>query len=45
LVQAGWVRYEIEVRSFPTIGPAYPVSLEGGGYPRWRADGRELSGV
>jgi Tol biopolymer transport system component len=35
-------RYEVEVRSFPKIGPAYPVSLEGGGYPRWRADGRGL---
>jgi eukaryotic-like serine/threonine-protein kinase len=34
-------RFEVEVRSFPT-GPAHPVSTEGGGYPRWRADGREL---
>jgi hypothetical protein len=30
------------VRSFPESGPAYPVSVDGGGYPRWRADGREL---
>jgi Tol biopolymer transport system component/tRNA A-37 threonylcarbamoyl transferase component Bud32 len=35
-------RFEIEVRSFPTPGPRHPVSLEGGGHPRWRADGREL---
>jgi WD40-like Beta Propeller Repeat len=35
-------RFEGEVRSFPQNGPTYPVSFEGGGYPRWRADGREL---
>jgi Tol biopolymer transport system component len=35
-------RFEIEVRSFPVPGPRYVVSLEGGGYPRWRADGKEL---
>jgi Tol biopolymer transport system component len=35
-------RFEIEVRGFPAAGARYPVSLEGGGYPRWRADGREL---
>jgi Tol biopolymer transport system component len=35
-------RFEIEVRSFPTPGPAFAVSTEGGGFPRWRADGREL---
>jgi eukaryotic-like serine/threonine-protein kinase len=35
-------RFEIEVRAFPQPGPAYPVSTEGGGYPRWRSDGREL---
>ena len=35
-------RFEIEVSSFPEIGRRYPVSIEGGGYPRWRADGREL---
>jgi hypothetical protein len=34
--------FEIEVRSFPVPGARYPVSIEGGGYPRWRADGREL---
>ena len=28
--------------SFPEPGRRYPVSVEGGGYPRWRADGREL---
>ena len=35
-------RFEIEVRSFPSLGSASPVSIAGGGYPRWRADGREL---
>ena len=35
-------RFEVEVRTFPTTGPAHPVSTQGGGYPRWRADGREL---
>ncbi len=35
-------RIEIEVRSFPDPGQAYLVSLEGGGHPRWRDDGREL---
>ena len=27
---------------FPEGGTRYPVSVDGGGYPRWRADGREL---
>ena len=35
-------RYEIEVSRFPEPGQRYPVSVDGGGYPRWRADGREL---
>ena len=35
-------RFEVEVRSFPVPGARLPVSLQGGGYPRWRADGREL---
>ncbi len=35
-------RFEIEVSSFPTPGRRYQVSTEGGGFPRWRADGREL---
>jgi eukaryotic-like serine/threonine-protein kinase len=35
-------RFEIEVSSFPEAGQRYPVSVDGGGYPRWRADGREL---
>jgi hypothetical protein len=35
-------RFEVEVRSFPIPSARHPVSLEGGGYPRWRADGREL---
>ena len=35
-------RFEVEVRGFPVPGARYPISLEGGGYPKWRADGREL---
>jgi len=35
-------RFEVEVRSFPAPGARHPVSLEGGEFPRWRADGREL---
>ena len=35
-------RFEVEVRSFPVPGAKHPISLEGGGYPRWRADGLEL---
>jgi hypothetical protein len=35
-------RFEVEVRSYPVPGAPYPVSVDGGGYPRWRADGREL---
>jgi Tol biopolymer transport system component len=35
-------RFEVEVRSFPVPGARHPISLEGGSYPRWRADGREL---
>jgi eukaryotic-like serine/threonine-protein kinase len=35
-------RFEIEVTSFPEPGRRYPVSVGGGGSPRWRADGREV---
>ena len=28
--------------SFPVPGPRHLVTVDGGGYPRWRADGREL---
>jgi Tol biopolymer transport system component len=35
-------RFEVEVARFPEIGARYQVSVDGGGYPRWRADGREL---
>ena len=35
-------RPEIEVTSFPVPGPRYLVTVDGGGYPRWRADGGEL---
>src|SRR5262249_44414320 len=32
---------EIYVQSFPKPGVKYRVSTEGGGFPVWRADGRE----
>ena len=35
-------RFEVEVTSFPVPGPRHLVTVDGGGYPRWRADGREL---
>ena len=35
-------RFEIEVQSFAQPGQRHQVSTTGGGYPRWRADGREL---
>jgi hypothetical protein len=35
-------RPQIEVTTFAIRGPRYPVSTDGRGYPRWRADGREL---
>jgi Tol biopolymer transport system component len=35
-------RFEIEVSSLPDTRQRYPVSADGGGFPRWRADGREL---
>lgn len=35
-------RLEIQVQSLLEPGMRYPVSVAGGGYPRWRADGREL---
>ena len=35
-------RSEIVVRPFPSKGPAQPVSRNGGAYPRWRGDGKEL---
>jgi hypothetical protein len=35
-------RYEVVVRPFPGPGPRVPVSVAGGAYPRWSADGREL---
>lgn len=35
-------RDEIHVRSFPKSGSKWPVSSGGGGYPRWRKDGKEL---
>jgi hypothetical protein len=35
-------RYEAYVRPFPGPGGKSPVSVDGGIYPRWRRDGREL---
>jgi len=35
-------RSEIYVRSFPSPGGKWQVSTEGGIYPRWRRDGKEL---
>jgi Tol biopolymer transport system component len=35
-------RYEIYVRPFPAGGGAFPISTDGGVYPRWSRDGKEL---
>ena len=35
-------RYEIVVRPFPNKDPARTISRDGGQYPRWRGDGKEL---
>ena len=35
-------RFEIEVRGLAAGERSHPVSIDGGGYPRWRKDGREL---
>jgi serine/threonine protein kinase len=35
-------RYEIVVRPFPNKDPARTISRDGGRYPRWRGDGKEL---
>jgi len=35
-------RFQIEVTTFAARGPRYQVSIDGGGYPRWRGDGGEL---
>jgi len=35
-------RLDVYVRSFPNPGAKIQVSLDGGGEPRWSADGREL---
>src|SRR4029450_1447423 len=35
-------RYEIVVRPFPNKDPARTISRDGGRYPRWRRDGKEL---
>jgi serine/threonine protein kinase len=35
-------RYEIMVRPFPNMDPARTISRDGGMYPRWRGDGKEL---
>ena len=35
-------RFEIEVQGLGAGEKSHPVSVDGGGYPRWRKDGREL---
>jgi len=35
-------RYEVVVRSFPNSEGAHTISRDGGMYPRWRGDGKEL---
>jgi len=35
-------RYEIVVRPFPNKDPARTISRDGGKFPRWRGDGKEL---
>ncbi len=35
-------RYEIVVRPYPNKDPAQTISHDGGKYPRWRGDGKEL---
>jgi Tol biopolymer transport system component len=35
-------RSEVYVRSFPTPGGKYQISRDGGNWPRWRGDGKEL---
>ena len=35
-------RYEVVVRPFPNKDPAQTISHDGGKYPRWRGDGKEL---
>ena len=45
-----WIAYQstrrgttdIYVSSFPTAGPTWQVSTQGGSMPRWRPDGREI---
>jgi serine/threonine protein kinase/WD40 repeat protein len=35
-------RYEVVVRPYPNRDPAQTISHDGGKYPRWRGDGKEL---
>jgi hypothetical protein len=35
-------RYEVYVERFPQGGDKVRVSSDGGGQPKWRADGKEL---
>jgi hypothetical protein len=45
-----WVAYystetgssEVYIQSFPTLGSRIQVSNNGGGFPRWRKDGKEI---
>jgi hypothetical protein len=35
-------RYEVFVQPFPATGAKYQISQDGGQWPRWRRDGKEL---
>jgi dipeptidyl aminopeptidase/acylaminoacyl peptidase len=35
-------RQEVYVRPFPGPGPKWRISREGGNFPRWRGDGKEI---
>ena len=35
-------RYEVVVRPYPNKDPAQTISHDGGKFPRWRGDGKEL---
>ena len=35
-------RWEVYVDSFPTLGRKTRISIDGGGHPMWRRDGREI---
>jgi hypothetical protein len=35
-------RWEVYVRSFPSLGELHQISTAGGTHPRWRRDGKEI---